>query len=155
MQAGFDGYLANDPIMPQGFAVLLGKQHGTVPVAQTQAPGANPNPVIKKPKSQHDTTREGNELVRKPTDRQIASLIKNKAALQAAAPSYKMQYGSARVNISESGIVDQLLQREGSTFEFGSIRLSARETQVQTVDGDFMGIIQRMQKAGILEVDCG
>ena len=39
MQAGFDGYLNNDPRRNQGFAVVLGAQHTNIPVKQIPKPG--------------------------------------------------------------------------------------------------------------------
>ncbi len=39
MQAGFDGYLNDDPRRNQGFAVVLGAQHTNTPVQQIPKPG--------------------------------------------------------------------------------------------------------------------
>lgn len=134
LEAGFDGYLALDPIMPQGFAVLLGKKHGAVPVAQTRAPGVQPNPTIERPVDARATTAEGNDLVKKPTGEQMLQLVapakQNK--IKAAAPSFLLQYGSFRVNRSEAAAADAAIAEFSPSFRFGDVRMSARDPQTET-----------------------
>ena len=129
MEAGFDGYLSDDPIMPQAFAVLLGKKHGAVPVDQTQAPGAQPNPVMERPVDPGATKTEGGELVKKPNATEMIQLVNpaRRAKVQAAAPSFKLQYGSFRVASSEAGAANLVLSELSPTFRFDEVRLSERE----------------------------
>ena len=127
LNAGFDGYLANDPVMPQGFAVLLGKQHSSVPVEETRAPGAKANPIMESATSKFDTSTEGSELVRTPAPMELMGIVKNMAAIQAVAPSFHLKYGHARVLASEASQADLALSDAGAEFQFGAVRYSARD----------------------------
>ncbi len=127
LNAGFDGYLANDPVMPQGFAVLLGKQHNAVPVEETQAPGAKANPVMESATSKFDTRTEGSELVRTPAPMELMGIVKNMAAIQAVAPSFHLKYGHAMVLASEASEADLAFAEAGSGFRFGDVQHSAKD----------------------------
>lgn len=135
LDAGFDGYLAVDPVMPQGYAVLVGKKHTNVPVALTQAPGANPNPVTQVPVDDSATRQEGSELVRKPVGQEMVQLAHpaKQAKIRTVAPSFKMQYGYMRVDKSEAKIADAAIAEFSPTFRF--VKQSARTDQrARTLD---------------------
>lgn len=132
MSAGFDGYLVSDPVMLQGYAVLLGKKHGAVPVEQTQAPVANPNPVMEKPADPGATRIEGDELVKKPRATEMLQLANpaRRAAIQASAPSFVLRFGSFRVKASEAPAADMAMAQFSPTFKFGNPRYSERQPTI-------------------------
>lgn len=128
VDAGFDGYIRRDPIDPQHYAVLVGKRHSAVPVTAAnprRADGkANLQPVDTKPKAEV-TRKIGDELVRRPVGAEVMEIIKaQRAGLDLAAPSFKMQFGEARVLESEAATADAVFEEQGAKFRFGSVSYS-------------------------------
>jgi len=113
LDAGYDGYL--DPTT--GVIVMLGQD---VPVKQI----GNVSDFKQIPRTARQvvmptqTTVSGGDLVRKPEGQELMALVRNKAALVKAAPSFKMEYGFARVAKSQAADFDQTMADLGSTFRF-------------------------------------
>lgn len=126
LQAGFDGYIKRDPVMPQDFIVLLGKQHGDVPVAPANPRRADgkTNSRQEPARTQERTRQEGDELVRRPQGMELNQIVKVRDEIKFAAPSFRLQYGEARVLASEAAMADQILADAGSTFQFGGPQFS-------------------------------
>lgn len=121
--AGFDGYAVLDPADPQHFAVLIGRRHQSVPVAQAQPPAARdaaPRTMPAGPRPAR-TERRGDTLTRKPTNDELMELVTNAKTIQAAAPSFRMQWGSAMVSESEAAAADAALESAGAKFRFGQV----------------------------------
>ena len=74
------------------------------------------------------TRTEGNELVRKPSNDEMVGIIKARPELAKVAPSFKLQYGEARVAKDEAEAADQALADAGSSFQFGGVMRSNRVT---------------------------
>jgi hypothetical protein len=113
LDAGYDGYI--DP--SSGVIVMLGQD---VPVKQIGSISdfkLIPR-VAKQVKLKTQTTVSGNELVRKPEPAELSSLIKNKDAIAKAAPSFRFEYGFARVKQSESTAFDQAMADLDLSFRF-------------------------------------
>jgi hypothetical protein len=113
LDAGYDGYL--DPT--SGVIVMLGQD---VPVKQIGKVGdfkVIPR-VAKQVVMPTRTTMSGDELVRKPEPAEMMALIKNKAAITKVAPSFRFEYGYARVKKTEAAAFDQVLSDLGSSFRF-------------------------------------
>lgn len=113
LDAGYDGYI--DP--SSGVIVMLGQD---VPVKQIGSISdfkLIPR-VAKQVKLKTQTTVSGDELSRKPEPAELSGLIKNKAAIAKAAPSFRFEYGYARVKQSESAAFDQVMSELGSSFRF-------------------------------------
>jgi hypothetical protein len=113
LDAGYDGYL--DPT--SGVIVMLGQD---VPVKQIGQVGdfkVIPR-VAKQVVMPTRTTMSGDELVRKPEPTEMMALIKNKAAIAKVAPSFRFEYGYARVKQTEAAAFDQVLSDLGSSFRF-------------------------------------
>lgn len=113
LDAGYDGYM--EPT--SGVIVMLGRD---VPVKQSgNVVDFKLIPrVAKQVVMPTRTTVSGNELVRKPEGRETMALIKNRAALAKAAPSFKMEYGFARVAKDQAADFDQAMAALGSAFRF-------------------------------------
>ena len=63
--------------------------------------------------------RRGDMLVRKPEGAEVMEVIKaRQAGLEMAAPSFKMQYGEARVLKSEAATADAVFESIGASFRF-------------------------------------
>ena len=132
VEAGFDGYYQNDPVMPQAYAVLLGKAHNNVPVEPASprrldgSTHVNSAPAIV---AKIITRQEGDELVRKPAQSEEIGVIRARAAINNVAPSFRPEYGYWRVKVSESAAADAALAEAGSTFRFGEPQFSDRQTE--------------------------
>ena len=115
LDAGYRGYINRE----QGTAVVL---NSDVPV---KAVGRAETQTILKRKPQvvapKITTQEsGNDLVRKPTEREMMDIIKVRPQLNTAAPSFKLEFGSARVAKSEADEANAVFEEAGSTFMFSN-----------------------------------
>lgn len=119
MDAGFDGFIYREHNQSAA-AVLIG-QH-SVPVAARATNASSKATVQPLAPKAPASRKEGSELVRKPDDKQLLELIRNKAALQAAASTYRMEYGSARVEETEAAAANEVLAAAGSSFSFSRIR---------------------------------
>lgn len=95
------------------------------------------------------TRLERSELVRKPIGNEMLQIIGARAAIDAVAPSFKLQYGEARVAQSESVAVDGALAAAGSTFQFGEARYSARDL------GFYSELSAQMEKATMKQAPAG
>jgi len=122
LDAGYRGYINRE----QGTAVVL---NSDVPV---KAIGRAETQTILKRKPQviapKITTQEsGNDLVRKPTSQEMMDIIKVRPKLNTAAPSFKLEFGSARVAKTEADAANAVFEKAGSTFMF-----SKRAAQTET-----------------------
>jgi len=123
LDAGYRGYLNRE----QGTAVVLNADVPVVYEGLAEA-GRMRDRVIQRQVQAVATRTEGDELVRKPTNDEMVSIIKARPALAEAAPSFKLQFGEARVKQSESEAADQVLADAGSSFQFGGVMRSNRVT---------------------------
>lgn len=122
LDAGFNGYMNKS----QGTIVVLNQD---VPV-EYLGTSDKLNIVTRKPsdaKLATKTRNEGDSLVRKPTDVEVMQIIKARADVTFAAPSFKLQYGEARVLAAEASTADLVLAEAGSTFKFGEAAYSRKQ----------------------------
>lgn len=115
LDAGYRGYINR----AQGTAVVL---NSDVPV-KAVGKSSEQAMVQRKPQvtAQKISTREeGGELVRKPTEREMMDIIKVRPELTKQAPSFKLEYGSARVAVDEAPAANAVLEEVGSTFMFSN-----------------------------------
>lgn len=122
LNAGYRGYINRD----QGTIVVLNE---SVPVeyAGTAEQHVVVQRTIERRVPRLETRLEGSELVRKPNAAEMVQIIGAKPKLAAVAPSFKLQYGEARVQATESTAADQVLREAGSSFQFGDIQHRARD----------------------------
>lgn len=113
LDAGYNGYL--DPT--SGVIVMLGQDVPVKHMGSISDFKLIPR-VAKQVKLKTQTTVSGDELSRKPEPAELSGLIKNKAAIAKAAPSFRFEYGYARVKQSESVAFDQVMSELGSSFRF-------------------------------------
>lgn len=113
LDAGFRGYINR----AQGTAVVLNSDVPVKAVGRAEA-----QTIVKRAPqvaAQKISTREeGNELVRKPTEREMIDIIKVRPELVSKAPSFKLEYGSARVATAEAPAANAVFEKAGSTFMF-------------------------------------
>lgn len=124
LDAGFRGYVNRE----MQTAVVL---NSDVPVAyEGLANAGKMRDRVAERVVQGTVTREsGDELVRKPSNDEMVGIIKARPALAEAAPSFKLQFGEARVAKAEADAADQVLADAGSSFQFGDVRRSNRSTE--------------------------
>lgn len=120
LDAGYRGYINRE----QGTAVVL---NDNVPVkyegTSDKFTKVDRAPTVQKPKTV--TRTEGDMLVRKPEASEVMEIIKaRQAGLELAAPSFKMQYGEARVLESEAATADAVFEQQGAKFRFGEVSFS-------------------------------
>ena len=119
LDAGYRGYVNRE----QGTAVVLNED---VPVqylgTADKFTKITRTPTVAKPKQM--TRVEGDELVRRPEGQEVIQVVRAGNDLKFAAPSFKMQWGEARVLASEAAVADQVLKDAGSTFQFGEPQFS-------------------------------
>ena len=113
LDAGYDGYL--DPTT--GVIVMLDRD---VPVKQigNVSDFKLIQRVAKRVVMPTRTTVSGDELARKPEPAEMMALIKNKASIAKVAPSFRFEYGYARVKQTEAAALDKVLSDLGSSFRF-------------------------------------
>lgn len=121
LDAGYRGYISPE----QGAIVMLDQD---VPVKHIGMVGdykviqRKAERIIPK----NETSSEGDELVRKPEPQELMGIVKQKAQIQAAAPSFRMEHGYARVKADEAPQADLAIEKAGSRFRFG-VQHSARD----------------------------
>jgi len=120
LDAGFRGYVNRE----QGTAVVL---NADVPVAYEGLAQFSKmrDRIIQRVQQGPVTRTEGDELVRKPTNDEMMGIIKARSALVAAAPSFKLEFGEARVKKSEASEADRVLAESEAAFQFGERMRSA------------------------------
>lgn len=114
LDAGYSGFFNE----AQGTVVMF----GSVPVryegTSDKFNKVQRQPKVTKPKSV--TRTEGDTLVRRPEGSEVMEIIAaRKAGLEMAAPSFKMQFGEARVLASEAPVADAVFDSVGAKFKFG------------------------------------
>ena len=121
LDAGYRGYVNRE----MQTAVVL---NADVPVAyEGMADGSKMRDRVAERTVQAVATRtEGDELVRKPSNDEMVGIIKARPALATAAPSFKLQFGEARVKASEAAKADRVLADAGAGFQFGEVMRSNR-----------------------------
>lgn len=114
LDAGYSGFFNE----AQGTVVVFG---ASVPVSY-EGTSDQFNKVKRQPKAVKPKTvtrAEGDMLVRKPEGAEVMEVIKaRQAGLEMAAPSFKMQYGEARVLKSEAATADAVFESIGASFRF-------------------------------------
>lgn len=127
LDAGFDGHFSPSA----GVAVVLGRD---VPVRYVGAQDQALTPA-KAPKADEANSRaEGDELVSRHSPDE--EMLRNMAAILAAAPSLRMEWGEARVNASEAEVANRALRQAGSSVQFS---LRERTYLDEASDRDLMG----------------
>lgn len=149
LDAGFRGYINRE----QGTAVVL---NSDVPV-KSQGTTAGKAIVPRKatvtaPKVQ--TREEGDELVRKPTSEEMIGIIKARPELAKVAPSFKLEFGEARVKADEVEAADQALEDAGASFRFGEVMASNRAANLadDLAEQDKF-LQQKAEEAGYKNID--
>lgn len=117
LDAGFDGYLDRMDGDQPGQVILLGRRTVNVtPIGpRTRIDDAKPVPAATARKA---TREERGELVRRPDGQQMMGVINATKALRDAAPSFKLQYGEARVKVDEAAAANEALRQAGASFQF-------------------------------------
>jgi GNAT superfamily N-acetyltransferase len=129
IDAGYKGYINRE----QGTAVVFGD---SVPVAY-DGPIGSRKPRARKIErlvAKTETRTEGSELVRRPTAAELTGIVKARPALSKAAPSFKLEFGEARVAIAEQGAADKALESAGADFRFGDDNFSDTPEGVSIVE---------------------
>lgn len=127
LDAGYRGYVNRE----QGTAVVL---NANVPVAYEGLAQASKmrDRVIQRVVQAPTTRQDGDELVRKPTNDEMMGIIKARPALAKAAPSFRLEFGDARVKAVEVDAANRALEEAGASFQFddalidGKIQYSKR-----------------------------
>lgn len=156
LDAGFRGYVNRE----QGTAVVL---NSNVPVAYeglAQA-GKMRDRIIQRTVPKNETRQSGDELVRRPTNEELMFIIKAKPELAEAAPSFKLQFGEARVKQSESQAADRVLAEAGSKFRFNdtdstfaaSKQQPGAATLAEDLERQQVFLQERAELAGYKDVD--
>jgi hypothetical protein len=115
LDAGYDGYLAHLDGTQSDQAVLLGRHD--VPVEYTGfSPPQNARLGPPKPAPRVSTRVEGSDLIAgREADREA---FRAKAAIVAAAPSFRFEFGKARVAAAEAEAANAALSAAGSAVRF-------------------------------------
>ena len=113
LDAGYDGY--TDP--ESGVVVVLGRDVPVKQIGNLSDFKIVPR-LIERIIPKVTTRAEGDELVRKPQGQEMMAIIKNRMAIEAGAPSFRLEYGFARVQESQAKAVDLVLSGLGSSFRF-------------------------------------
>jgi hypothetical protein len=88
--------------------------------------------VIERIATKSAARQEGDELVRRPVGDELVGIIRARPALATAAPSFRLEFGEARVKQAEAEAADAALAEAGSSFQFGGIMASNRAQPVYT-----------------------
>lgn len=115
MKAGFDGYLARDPIQPQWYAVLVGKH-----IAQPDKLDRDGKtiPFSPPPEKKPNSTMDGGERVMTNPGNEYVSLMMAAKEIQKRAPSFRLMYGGVRVAPSEMAAANEAIADLGMTARF-------------------------------------
>ena len=149
LDAGYRGYVNREM---QTIVVL----NADVPVAyEGMANAGRMRDRIAERTVQGPVTRtEGDELVRKPTNDEMLGIIKARPALATAAPSFKLQFGDARVNKAEAEAADRALAEAGASFQFGEVMRSNRATSLEEdLKRQQLFLQERAQSAGFADIE--
>jgi hypothetical protein len=144
LDAGYKGY-----VNPEQGSIVVLDQDVPVRYAGISSQHAITPRVVQRVQQRIMTRLERSELVRKPVGNEMLQIIGARAAIDAAAPSFKLQYGDARVNQDESAAADGALASAGSTFQFGEARYSARDL------GFYSELSAQMDKATMKQAPAG
>jgi hypothetical protein len=148
LDAGYTGYINPEQgaivVLNQDVPVTSMGRVGDHKVLQRRAERIIPKTV---------TRTEGVEMVRRPESSEVMSIIKNKAALAAAAPSFRMEYGEARVKLDEAPAADLVLREVGSSFQFTEPLFSLRDAdavvQEQEQQDEAVDVVAPRKWAGL------
>lgn len=113
LDAGYEGYTNRE----QGTAVVLGRnvpvqyrgtmdQHKIIPRK------------IERAAPRVETRQEGDELVRRPQGAEMSAIAKNRAKLNEVAPSFRLEYGEARIKPEDKEAANKAMSEAGSEFAF-------------------------------------
>jgi len=143
LKAGYDGYLVRLPGSQSAQAVLLGRHDvpvdhlGTAPVA-----GSTPLPSVAKPVSR----KSGGDLVaEKAPD---AAAIRARSAIMSSAPSFRIEFGRARIKAQERDAANRALEEAGSELRFSrDKKWDDAEWGIEPDDGAFarMGDMEKIE----------
>jgi hypothetical protein len=114
LDAGFRGYINRE----QGTAVVL---NSDVPV-KYQGTTAGQTMVqrrIERAVPVNRTRTAGDELVRRPEGSEMVGIVQARPTLAKVAPSFRLEFGEARVKASEADAADRAIAMTGSAFRFG------------------------------------
>lgn len=126
VQAGFDGYLVAPDDGP-GFAVLVGQHQVPVAPAKPRIKSASAAPQRPAGPQPEVTRAIKDELVRRPVGDEVIQVIRaRQAGINLAAPSFKMEFGEARVLASEAAVADSVLAQHPGGFAFGEAPSGSR-----------------------------
>lgn len=129
---GFDGYLDRMEGTQPGQVILLGQRSVDVtPIGPRtvindakQVPGAAPR--------KEGSRTAGNEVVLRVPGDQMMGVINAQRTVKEAAPSFRLQYGEARVLTDEREAADAAFEGTGAAFRFGEPMFSAQRDQTNT-----------------------
>lgn len=115
MKAGFDGYLARDPIQPQWYAVLVGKH--TPQPDKLDADGKT-IPFNPAPEKKPNSTMDGGERVMTNPGNDYVPLMRAAKKIQEKAPSFRLMYGGVRVAPGEMDAANEAIADLGLGARF-------------------------------------
>jgi len=104
LDAGFRGYINRE----QGTAVVLNSDVPVVFVGASSEQRMVPR-KIERIVPKVSTRIDGDELVRKPSNEEMVAIVKARPALADAAPSFRLEFGEARVAQAEAAAADKAL----------------------------------------------
>ena len=136
LDAGYRGYINR----AQGTAVVLNSDVPVKAVGKSSEQAmVQRNPQVAAQKI--STREEGGELVRKPTEREMMDIIKVRPELTKQAPSFKLEYGSARVAANEAPSANAVLEKAGSTFMFSKRSTNIGDALQESINEDIGQVI--------------
>ena len=115
LDAGYDGYLVRLPGQQSGQAVLLGAHNIPVEYLGMGAPQKT-QPAPASQAAAASSTRSGDDLVSRAAPDVAA--IRGQADIKAVAPSFRFEFGKARVKASEAELANAALEQLGSELSF-------------------------------------
>ena len=130
LDAGYDGYVVRLPGAQSGQAVLLGAHN--VPVEYLgMGSGAIAQPAAVSQAGEPSSRMQGDALVS--TKAIDPAAVRAKAEIQAVAPSFRFEFGKAKVNPAEAEVANAALEAAGSDLSF-SRRLSPQSALDAAID---------------------
>jgi hypothetical protein len=141
LDAGYRGYVNRE----QGTAVVLG---ANVPVAYEGVAevGRMRDRTPQRIQTGPVTRTEGGELVRRPTGDEMTGIIRARPALAEAAPSFRLEFGEARVAQAEAAAADQALADSGAAFQFGDVPAFSERQRDVTPMGFYSELARQIDK---------
>lgn len=148
LDAGFRGYVNRE----QGTAVVL---NADVPVTYEGVADASQMRDRKPTRVEQaiETRTAGDELVRKPTNAEMVGIIKARPALAKVAPSFRLEFGEARVKASEAEAADTALADAGASFQFGGVMASNRVNLAEDLAKQEEFLQRKAEEAGYKNID--